>query len=58
MLQSDFNMLRNFFKQVEQDLQYPNCEGQADKARILEHKLNELNKLAHFVQRDQSGDRQ
>lgn len=37
-----FKELIEFFNKLEQDLQYPNCEGNADAKRILAQAENEL----------------
>lgn len=37
-----FKDLVEFFNQLEQDLQYPNCEGQEDAKRILAAAQKEL----------------
>jgi len=37
-----FLELIDFFNKLEQDLQYPNCEGLADAKRILAHAEDQL----------------
>jgi len=37
-----FKSLVEFFNKLEKDLEYPNCEGYADKNRILAKAQNEL----------------
>jgi hypothetical protein len=32
---SDFSEIVKTFQQLDKDLKYPNCEGKADKARIV-----------------------
>ena len=39
---SKFKELVNMFNKLEKDLEYPNCEGYADKNRILAKFENEL----------------
>lgn len=34
-LSKDFKELIEFFNKLEKELEYPNCEGNADKERIL-----------------------
>lgn len=31
-----FEQMRIFFKKLDKDLQYPNCEGKSDEKRIIE----------------------
>ena len=37
-----FKELVEFFNKLEKDLEYPNCEGYADKTRILRQAQTEL----------------
>ena len=37
-----FKELVEFFNKLEKDLEYPNCEGNADAKRILAKAQNEL----------------
>jgi hypothetical protein len=39
-----FKELVEFFNKLEQDLQYPNCEGKEDSVRILRKAQDELTK--------------
>ncbi len=41
-LDKDFRKLVEFFNDLEQKLQYPNCEGNADAERILKNAQREL----------------
>jgi hypothetical protein len=38
----DFRKLIEFFNDLEQKLQYPNCEGNLDAQRILKNAQSEL----------------
>lgn len=37
-----FKELIEFFNQIEKDMEYPNCEGNADKTRVLNKALDDL----------------
>ena len=38
----NFRQLVEFFNNLERELEYPNCEGNADKERILKKAQSEL----------------
>ena len=42
ILDRDFRKLVEFFNDLEQKLQYPNCEGNLDAQRILKNAQREL----------------